>query len=137
MNTHQLYPLDFHAIKPFNKNEELKGIEDFDWLPVHPDRVIREQLFSSAHSPPIKVDLRKNIEGQLTRQHYLNRMLQQSAGMTEEQLINVSKRVLPCSTDELNDYKLVESLSVHIQDNLLKNVSNVLENMQEIPICTR
>ena len=57
LKTENIFPLDFND-DSIRGTDEKKSIEYFDNLVVHPDRVIRQELFTNYHKP-VKADLKK------------------------------------------------------------------------------
>lgn len=61
LKTENIFPLDFYD-ENYRASDKVKTVEDFDNLVVHPDRVIRQELFTN-YNQPVKADLKKTIPG--------------------------------------------------------------------------
>lgn len=62
LNTENIFPYDFYDGKAGKFSDNKKTIEEYDEIFVHPDRVIRQELFTN-YDQPVKADLKKRIPG--------------------------------------------------------------------------
>lgn len=99
-------------------------MEDFDKLVVHPDKVIRQELFTS-HRVSVKSDLKKLIPGQLTRQDYAALDVKISGSRAEEK------------GREEKDLQELYELSRTLSEENIKQVVNLFDNLKEIPLSSR
>ena len=119
LKTENIFPLDFND----GKKRELDALgnskaDGLDMIEVHPDRVIRQELFTN-FDKPVKTDLKKHIPGQFTRHDYLG----------------LQQRIV--DEEERNDLVDLERLSQKLQYDNIKTIVGRFENLEEIPLSSR